>query len=306
MKLKKFTVDELFNKVWGAYWCCERFTRSGHAKEVKWGYEKHIKPVFGNKLLIHVTKIKIREWHQKLSKHPFAANRALEILSTMFNKAIEDDHWLLVNPCNFVKPFVEKRRNRKASAIEIQKIVTCLYKYESRYPVGVAFLLTLLYSGARPRALERAKHDDLRLIEDTDEATGYGLLEYEGKSTPKTGEYEKIVFAPLVMEMISKLPRRSDGLIFGIKMPRDLWRRVRKEVGCNDLWARDLRRTFATLGRKKGVDVSMDTISKLLNHQSIDTTEIYAKEDDEVRVHAVARISDRISSIINQQKTGVK
>lgn len=103
------------------------------------------------------------------------------------------------------------------------------------------------------------------------------------------------------MRVIGWLPRVEGMTITGMKMPRTLWRRVREEAGCPDLWVRDWRRTFATLGYSDGVD--MWTVGELLNHRSTETTKIYAKMMDTRRLEAVTRIADKIESF-SKDKTG--
>jgi hypothetical protein len=82
----------------------------------------------------------------------------------------------------------------------------------------------------------------------------------------------------------------------GIKMPRAFWKRIQNETGCKDLWARDLRRTMATVGLSNGV--ALGVIGKLLNHKSNQTTEIYAKAFETKKIEAVEVIADELVQII--------
>lgn len=298
MKSKKLTVQELFEIVWDEHWNTERFQNSGYAKEVKANYLNHINEIFGAKKLSLVKRKAVREWHQALKKHPVAANRSLEVLSRMFSYAAEKD-WVeqTENPCLFIKSHKERKRRRYATEAEIAKIGDLLSRNYNDAPRGVTFLFTLLYSGARPRSLERARWQDLQIVDG-----GYGLLTADGKSTAETGEPESVLIPPQILEMMNALPRRIDGLIFGILIPRHLWYRIRREAGCPDLWARDLRRTFATVGMSNGI--KMDTISELLNHKSVQTTKIYAKLNDVERIKSVGIISDKISQILNKKAGG--
>lgn len=299
MKPKKLIVQELFNIVWDEHWDCDRFQNSGHAAEVKRNYDKHIKAIFAEKKITSIKRKKVREWHQSLRDFPVAANRSLEVLSRMFTFAVEKD-WIDAadNPCIFIKSHRERKRKRYATEDEITKLGEFLDRNYHVSPRGVTFLYALLYTGARPRSLERAKWQDITRIEN-----GFGLFTFEGKSSAETGEDETVLIAPKVMELIEALPKRVDGLVFGIKKPRELWDRIRKEAGCPDLWARDLRRTFASVGRSNGVD--MDTIGQLLNHKSTQTTMIYAKLYPSARVHSVSLIADKLNTLLNPQKLKV-
>ncbi len=296
MGKNKLTIQELFSSALETYWSSERFKLSGHAKDVAGCYRRNIEPIFGLKKARKITKNDVREWHRSLAKTPFAANRSLEVLSTLFNKAIEGDIFDGANPCQFVKPFTERKRKRYATELEIQKIGRFLLdkRTQTDSPIGAVFLLTLLFTGARPRSLERARYSDLEKSD-----AGFGSLRFDGKSTHKTGEEEVVIFPPFIMDLLKELPARKDGLIFGIKLPKGLWKKVQEEVGCLDLWARDLRRTFATVGMSSGVKI--DTISELLNHQSTQTTKIYAKLYNAERVLAVSDIADKMSALIKKK-----
>lgn len=298
MKPKKLTVQELFEFVLNDHWSSERFIDSGYLQKVKSNFENHIKPKFGTLKITSLTRKMVREWHHELRNKPVAANRAFEVLSRMYSYAFEKE-WLdqNQNPCLFIKTHRERKRKRFATETEIAKIGELLNKAYLSAPKGVTFLFTLLYTGARPRSLERANWQDFTSLEN-----GFGLLTFDGKTTEETGEQESVIIPPPIVKMISALPRRIDGLIFGIKIPRHLWYRIRKQAGCPDLWARDLRRTFATVGMSNGI--KMDVISELLNHKSVQTTKIYAKLYDVERIAGVRKISEKITSILNKKVGG--
>lgn len=295
MKSKKMTVDALFARVWRDYWFCERFLTSGHATEVKRNYEKHIKPTFGEVLLPKVTRLEVKQWHVGLIATPIAANRSLEVFSRMFNYAISEELFDGGNPCAFAKVFTEKKRRRYASEAELKKLGAEIEAYETISPRAACFLYAMLFSGARPKSLEKAKQEELEVL-----PGDYGRLVFYGKTSAETGEDEEVIFPPFIMEKIAKLERRKDGLIFGIKMPTEIWTRIRTRAGCPDLWARDFRRTFATVGMSN--EVNMDTISELLNHKSVQTTKVYAKLCPKARIAAVKTISEKLIVILQGVK----
>jgi len=294
---KKITINELFEKVWDEHWNCDRYLKSGHAKEVRYNYNKRIKDFFGDQTLARIKVLDVKKWHQRHKDLPFAANRALEVLSRLFEYAAENGiNQYGFNPCRGVKHFTEKSRARYATAEEIQKIGEVLVKYQDKWPLETALLFTILYTGARPRSLQRANWHDLSQLEG-----GFGVLIFEGKSTAKTGDNERVIFPPNIMEMIAKLPKRRDNLIFGIGIPKDKWHQIRKEAGCPDLYARDLRRTFATVGMSN-CNIKMETIGELLNHRSAQTTKVYARLDNRARIEAVTEISKKISELFDKKK----
>lgn len=287
------TVQELFELVWKDYWSQDRYQVSGHAKQVKWCFDRHIKPAFGSAKLSEVTPMRVRQWHGGFES-TYNANHALRVLGRMFRFAEEQEiRRQHTNPCALVKQHPERERKRFASVEEIQKIVGLLEQKVQKNPAGVAFLYLLMFTGSRPRAIERATWDQLKEFEM--DGKKYGFLTFHGKSSGKTGQEERVVIPPQAMKALSRLPRVEGWTITGIKMPRTLWREIKKEAGCPDLWARDWRRTFATIGMSNGVDIG--TIGELLNHRTTETTKIYAKVMDDSKLKAATAIATRIESI---------
>ena len=288
------TLDELFERCFKEHWNCSRYNLSGHAKEVKSKYENHIKPRFGQREYLELKRSEIRDWHQGFRETPVTGNRCLEILSRLYrfssDKELNESGF---NPTVGVKHFTERKRRRYASESEIRKIGEILDAKYVEYPVEVAFLYTLLFTGARPRSIERSTWNMLSEVEG-----GYGILVFDGKSTEATGDEESVILPPNIMDMIRKMPRRTDDLIFGIPLPGYLWRKIRVEAGCKDLWARDFRRTFATVGMSNKVD--MKVIGQLLNHHSSQTTLRYALLDNSARLEAVDAIKTKLNKILGK------
>jgi integrase len=298
---KELLVKELWERVWADHWSKERFVRSGWGREAKRLWEHDIEPDFGNSRLSEVTAFQVREWHRKGLSTPYNANRALAVLSKMFRYAEEQElkpqH---SNPCFLVKKHPENKRKRYATEGEIATIAPLLDREAKRSPAGVAFLYTLMLTGSRPIAIERATWEQLKEFELNGEL--YGILTFEGKSSAKTGEDERVIIPPQVMKIIRTLPRVVGETIFGIKMPRKLWKKIKEEAGCPDLWARDWRRTFATVGMSHGV--GKDIVGELLNHRSRQTTDIYAKLIDTKRVEAATQIANKVDSILKSVRSG--
>jgi integrase len=288
------TIDELFQSCWNEHWDCERFNKSGHAQEVRSKYQNHIKSRFGQSDYLKLTRSEVRDFHKGYRSTPVTGNRLLEILSKLYKFSI-DKEWneLGFNPCFGIKHFTERKRRRYASETEIKRIGLILDRMHSEYPVEITFLYTLLFTGSRPRALERATWNEFQELDG-----GFGVLTFEGKSTQETGDLESVILAPEIVEKLRKLTRRDDDLIFGIKSPGYLFRKIRAEAGCKDMWLRDFRRSFATIGMSSGV--KMDTIGELLNHHSTNTTKRYALLNNKARLEAVSTISDKINSLLKK------
>lgn len=295
----ELTVDQLFQKVWADYWDTERFHQSEWAYLVKCYYNTRIKPTFGTTPISKIDTVDVRRWHQKMSKYPTTANRSLEVLSKMMSYAEEFGFKSLgTNPCKLTK-FKARKRNRYATVDEIRGIAAILEREVNVNPAAVAFIYLLMFTGSRPRAIERATWEQLKVT--TIDGQKYGMLTFQGKSSEETGEVETVVLPPQAMMIINKLPKVRGGTLTGINMPRRLWKKIQDEVGCHDLWIRDLRRTFATIGMSDGMGAS--TIGEILNHKSTQTTKIYAKLMQTSRIEGTSQIANQMAKLMLPEET---
>ncbi len=298
-QIRAMNVQDLFWSAYRNHWQKPQYEKSGWCKEAKRIYLRNIEPTFGDTQLSDISARTVRAWHKQFEKTPYKANRSLEVLSKLFRFA-EEMEWRSqgTNPCSLVRAFTEKQRKRYASDDEIKRVGQILIRESKAYPAGVAFLYLLIFSGARPRAIERATWDQLQIVKAKGKT--YGILMYEGKSMARTGQEETVFIPPQVMKLILQLPRVEGKTIIGQKLPRKLWRRIKKEAGCPDLWARDFRRTFATIGLSNGVEIGI--IGELLNHQTTETTKIYAKLQDDKRIKAATKIAGKLELLLKSKK----
>ncbi len=286
-------LDKLFKKVFEMHWNIPRYIDSRYAYEVLRVYESKIKPHFGDMDTAKITKPLVREWHQSMADIKSEANKALGHLIAIYNLGLQEDLLEGGNPFLTIKKFTETKRSRRSGPEELKKLAEEFEKEKEKNPKIITYLLCLLFTGARPRSLQKITWDDIEPIEN-----GFGVLTFQGKTSADSGEDERIILSPQVMQMLLNLPKRDDDLVFGPVSYRTLWGRIRKRVGCDDLWARDFRRTFASIGLSDGVQIS--TIGELLNHKNAATTKIYAKLDDSARIKAVGQISEKIASLLGR------
>lgn len=288
------TLADLFQLAWDLHWSLPRYIESGWANDVRNLWEKNIKPKFGSRSFKSITTQEVRRWHRGFASKPFAGNRSLETFAKMYSFGAEEGIVEGINPCWKIKGHPERKRRRYASEQELRAITGILEREMATHPREAAFLLLIAYTGARPSVLERAKSYQMARVT-SDSGEEFGVLTGDGKSSADTGEEETVIIPPNALRIIDAIPKNQDGRIVGCMMPRKLWLKVRKEAGCEDLWARDLRRTFATVGMSGGVN--KDIIGKLLNHSASQTTDIYAKLDLTARIKAAGQIADRITQI---------
>lgn len=249
----------------------ERYLREYAAKKKPRSYAEdsrqiaaYIAPKLGKMRVQAVEYEDISSVHQDLKSTPYQANRVLALLSTMFTLA---EKWRLrpphSNPCRHVNRYTERKRQRYMQSDEGPKIEAWLASQKVAYPQFVAFVYLLMFSGARPEEIARARREWVKPLN-----IG-GVLELPDS---KTGA-RPVYLPPQVMELIACLPQNYDTLT-GIQSPKRFWYRLRREVGCRDLRLYDLRHTFASAALKAGY--SLDQIGELLGHRNTQTTKRYA------------------------------
>jgi integrase len=276
------TVADLWKRVEREHYCRGR-RWDDEAKRI---WRIYLEPKLGHKRVAEIGYDEVMEVHNGLRKTPYQANRVIAVLSKMLKLA---EPWKMrpvgSNPCQHVVRAAERKRRRYASQNEIAAIGAELDSHAASHPAEVAFLYILMFSGARPSEIERATPDMLERVERDGEP--YGILRLDGKTGERT-----VLLPPQAMAVIDRLPRGRKSLAGRASLPRHIWEKVREKIDAPDLWARDLRRTFATVALSNGVSSSM--IGELLGHKSAQTTKIYAKLMEDPGLKAAAAVATLI------------
>jgi len=271
------------NNLWTI--CAEEHWNRGRQwdREARRLFVVHIGPRIGTKKVKDLNYRDVNRIRTALSDTPNQANRVIAVLSKMLNLAERMEMRPIgSNPCKVLPRFREQRRRRYATPEEIGRLGPLLEAEGYKNPAAAAFLYLLLFSGARPSEIARARWDQL---------DGAVLRIPEGK----TGE--RTVFLPRqAVEVLSRIPRTSETITGLSAVPKKVWGRIRAAAGCPDLYARDLRRTFATIGLSNGVPIG--AVGELLGHKSADTTKIYAKLLEGRAAEATAIIADKIEGLL--------
>lgn len=290
---RELKISELWEMVWRKHYSELRYQESGWAEEARRLYRRQIEKLLGQYRMSELSSARIRIWHNLMKETPTEANRALAVLTKLYSWA--EDHDLRTygtNPCRAVAPFVSKKRTRYATPEELKLLAQKLMFYRNKKPREVAIIYLLMLTGARPKSIIKAKRSEL---------VG-NVLRFEGKTSATTGQQETVVIPDYAMKhIIPLLPKRADGMLFGgaSDSVARFWNKIRKEAGCEDLWSRDLRRTFATIGVNEGI--TLRVIGEVLNHSSTKVTETYARCMTETKEKATNQISDRIAAIIGEE-----
>ena len=266
------TVADLSERYMTQHARVKKKARSIRSDEQSW--RLRILPRLGTYVVADVTRADIVQLHYALRDTPFAANRALQLLSKMFNLA---EQWELIpygtNPVRHIEKYKEEGRERYLSPGEVQRLHEVLDEAERtpREPLSQVHAIRLLiYTGARLSEILTLKWDFLDLEN--------GLAHLPDS---KTGARPLYLPEPAVALIPGIQPKRGNPYVLVGKSARgtigDLykpWYRLRKQAGLHDVRLHDLRHSFASFG--VGMGMSLPMIGKLLGHQTMNTTQRYA------------------------------
>lgn len=234
-------------------------------------------PQWKRHLLSEIQRSDIIAWHAKLGKGRgiYAANHALAILRILFNKAIEWDFFDGTNPCIGVKKFRETSRDRFLQPDEMQKFFDALDQLNE--PTTRDFFLMCLYTGARKSNVLAMRWDQVNLER----------REWRIPMT-KNGTSQVLPLVDMAMALLQeRRPTTDSDWVFPSELnatghlvePKGSWASVRKATGMADLRMHDLRRSLGSWQARTGA--SLVIIGKTLNHQSPQSTQVYARLDSD-------------------------
>jgi integrase len=202
-----------------------------------------------------------------------SANRTLEIINAVFNKAIK---WQLIdirNPCLSVDRFQLESRDRFLTKEENKRLETALAVCGS--DSFVAFIQSCRFTGARSGNVAAMRWDQI----DT-EAKTWRI------PRTKNGKPHVIPLLPEAIEAIETQRGKDPTWVFPgrgseghIVNPHRSWERLVKLAGLENVRKHDLRRNLGSWQAKTGA--SMPIISKTLGHSNPRATAVYARLDVE-------------------------
>jgi len=203
-----------------------------------------------------------------------SANRAIQLLRSLFNYANDEMGMELANPAARVELFKETPRERLLRADEMPKFFAAVAAEEDE--TFRDFFIVALYTGARRGNVQSMKWADLDL-----EAGTWTIPAEQFK----TGKAQSVVLSPQVLDILKR--RRlyaqrqyvfaSHGKRGHLVEPKGAWERIRERSGLTDLRIHDLRRTLGSWQAAAGASLSV--IGRSLGHTQASTTAIYARLD---------------------------
>jgi integrase len=232
----------------------------GSRKEDKRQYDKFLKRWEGRRLSA-ITKGEVQTMHARIGRDsgPYAANRALALLSAMYGRAISGLDWKGTNPCIGIERFPEQSRDRFLTPEEMPLFFNSLDQEEPA--VSDYFRLAIL-TGVRKSNLLAMRWDQI---------TMEGVWRIPAT---KSGDPVSVPLVPAAQEILLERKRLVGNLPWVFPGPgksghlvevRKAWVRVCKRAGLGDLRIHDLRRTLGSWQAAAGASELI--IGKTLGHR---------------------------------------
>ena len=265
------------------------------ARDYKQVWRDVIGPELGTKFVNDIRRDQIDRLHKKLASTPYGANRALALLSRLFNVA---EAWGMremgSNPCKHVERFKERSRERYLTTAELSRLGQEIEKMLAAgevYPEAAAAIRLLLLTGARLNEVLQARWAwvsfEKRTIMLPDSKTGKKdiFLSVEAlKVLEWLKSHSRDPSSPYI------LPGRTPGK--PLNNLSKSWRRLCKQAGLEGVRLQDLRHTAASIAAGEGASLSL--IGRLLGHSQAQTTLRYAHID----VDPALRVADQLGNTI--------
>jgi integrase len=258
-------------------------------------YKLHLKD-WQNKKIALIKRSDIERLHTKIGTESgkYMANRIAALLHIVFNKAI-DWGFEETNPCNGIKKFKEKSRERFLKGDEISNFFESLNEEPSE--TFRDFFYICLLTGARRSNVQSMNWNDIN----------FNYAEWRVEET-KNGEPQNI---PLIPQALTILKERYENKISDwvfpsstsksghIEEPKKVWKNLLERAGIKDLRIHDLRRTLGSWQAATGANSYI--IGKSLGHKTQQATAIYARLNMDPVRESVARAVDSMFTFVEKK-----
>lgn len=282
----------------------EIYKKSSSVREDRRLLETVILPRFGSERVSATTRADVTTLHYSLFATPVQANRALALLSKMFNLA---EVWELrtdgTNPCRHLRKYPEKRRERYLSTPELIRLGDVLTAAEAggtESPEAILAIRLILLTGARHNEVLTLRWEDVNMER--------GALTLPDS---KTGRKEIILAAPTAQALEAASRKSGSPWVVPGKNPAKHlyslsgpWLRLRRAAGIPDVRIHDLRHTFASTA--VGLGLGLPVLAGLLGHTQLATTQRYAHLDLDPRRQAAEAVAGQLDQLLRSHQQPVE
>lgn len=206
---------------------------------------------------------------------PSTITKELGLLRRMFNLAIKKWKWTKENPVSLIElPKVDNARVRYLDSAEYQALFKTLE--QNSIPTWLKpIVIIALNTGLRESNLLKLEWSSVNLFSRLIIIEGEQMKNRDSIGLPLTQEaFETFRALQRMKADTADLVFHDNGQeIYPVKLQR-AFKRACKIAGIEDFRFHDLRHTFASYLRQRGID--LHTISKLLGHRDIRMTQRYS------------------------------
>ena len=260
--------------------------------EYRRSVEIYLRPFFQLQKINTISRAQVADFHSSLSHIPYQANRSLAVLSKMMKLA---ELWGYrepsTNPCDYVKRFPERKRERFLSGRELAALGQAFAASEAGKwgsPYAMAAYRLLLLTGCRLSEIQTLKWEYVELEQSElrlpDSKTGAKTVYLGSAAIDVLRNIPRVDENPYVI-----VGRRPGSHLSDLQQP---WGKIREAAGLSNVRIHDLRHTFASGGVNAGENLPI--IAKLLGHSRIQTTIRYAHLASDPVKQAAERISAKM------------
>ncbi len=263
----------------------QKFLRSRTLSDYEFILRKHINPNFGNYKVNYLVKKDIEKFMNELSDRPYAANRMLQLLSSMLAMA-QEVGWIDFDPSKDVEKFQEEERHRYFSDKEISNLLKALDDEKDNYNSKIIKLI--FATGSRKGEVLAAKWQDFDLENGAWFKKAASTKQKKDSYIPLNRDALEIIHwlkSRIVAEKDIKnckepIISNEEYLFYNpqtktnVKDIKIFWKKICQKAGLKNARIHDLRHTFASILVNSGV--SLQVAGKLLGHSDTRTTERYS------------------------------
>jgi len=264
--------------------------KASTAKEYRRLLDHVVLPALGKKRVADITRQDVARLHHARRATPTEANRALAVISAMFNIA---ERWGErpdgSNPCHHVEKYSQRRRERFLSGEELARLGDVLAGYDGS-PYYAAAIKLLVFTGARLGEILGLRWEWVELDRGEarlpDSKTGAKTLHLPPPALAVLAELPRVEGNPYVI-----VGGVSGAALVNLEKP---WRAIRKAAGLEEVRLHDLRHSFASTAASGGMGLPI--IGKMLGHTQAQTTQRYAHLASDPVEAAAATVAGKIAA----------
>lgn len=288
---KRATVSEMLDRFVAEY--VPAHYAETTKREVLRHIEKNIRPAFGSRKVVDLSRAEIKAWHSKFANRKSEGNLALAYFSKALSVASIEWELRPDNPCKGISKFPTKARERIYSRDETADFGTALDEGErsGRYPRGVyvAFRLLVLTTMRRSEIL----------------SLQWSMIDLERREirlpTGKGG-FRVVPVGAAVAQYLASLERNGPFVCCGAKPNKPIslatykraWAVLRDAAGLTDARGHDWRHTGATMIAQDGA--SAFVLKEITGHKSLAMAQRYVNDVKEAGKAAADRLSEAMSA----------